>query len=154
MIYRKAVLADVEIIHTMVNDYAKEGRMLPRSRGSLYENIRDFLVAEEDAVLIGVGALHILWDNLAEIRTLAVQNGHMKGGVGKQIVHGLLKEAAELGISKVFTLTYQQLFFEKCGFTVINKDTLPQKVWTDCVNCPKFPNCDEICMVTDTGRLF
>jgi amino-acid N-acetyltransferase len=74
----------------------------------------------------------------------------MKGGVGKRIVHGLLKEAAGLGISKVFTLTYQQPFFEKCGFTVIDKNTLPQKVWTDCVNCPKFPNCDEICMVIDS----
>jgi amino-acid N-acetyltransferase len=149
MIYRKATLGDVEIIHSMVNDYANEGKMLPRSRSSLYENIRDFLVAEEDGQLLGVGALHVLWDNLAEIRTVAVHAGHMHNGIGKQLIEGLLKDAGTLGISRVFTLTYQQPFFEKCGFHVIDKDTLPQKVWTDCVNCPKFPNCDEICMVVN-----
>lgn len=152
MIYRKAILKDVEVIHLMANDYANEGKMLPRSLSSLYENIRDFLVAEEDGLLLGAGALHVLWDNLAEVRTVVVHAGHVRRGIGKRLVGGLLEEAKALGISKVFTLTYQQPFFEKCGFYVIDKETLPQKVWTDCVNCPKFPNCDEICMVTDSGE--
>jgi amino-acid N-acetyltransferase len=151
MIYRKAILRDVEIIHSMVNDYANDGKMLPRSLSSLYENIRDFLVAEEDGQLLGAGALHVLWDNLAEVRTVAVRAGHMHNGIGKRLVAGLLEDAQTLGISRVFTLTYQQAFFESCGFYVIDKETLPQKVWTDCLNCPKFPKCDEICMAVDSG---
>jgi amino-acid N-acetyltransferase len=135
----------------MVNDYAREGKMLPRPLSSLYENIRDFLVAEADGLLMGAGALHVLWDNLAEVRTVVVRAGHMNSGVGRRLVAGLLEDAKALGISRVFTLTYRQAFFEKCGFYVIDKETLPQKVWTDCLNCPKFPNCDEICMAVDSG---
>ena len=152
MIYRKAILSDVETIHFMVNEYATAGKMLPRSRGLLYECIRDFVVAEEEGKVVGAGALHVLWDDLAEIRTLAVHSEYNNLGVGKRIVRELLVEALSLGISKVFTLTYQRQFFEKCGFTVIDKDTLPQKVWTDCINCPKFPNCDEICMIIDANQ--
>ena len=149
MHYRKATLNDVENIHAMVNEYAAQGKMLPRSRNLLYECIRDFVVAEEDGKVIGAGALHILWEDLAEIRTLAVDPAYLNKGIGKRIVNDLIHEAHSLGASKIFTLTYQQIFFEKCGFRVIDKDNLPQKVWTDCVNCPKFPNCDEICMIID-----
>lgn len=144
---RKAKLSDVEAIHELVNYYAKQGLMLPRSRSSLYEFIRDYSVAEIDDEIVGVGALNILWVNLAEIRTLAIKEELLGKKIGKQLVDYLLTEAIELGIHRVFTLTYQIDFFEKCGFKEIDKDKMPQKIWKDCLNCPKFPNCDEVCMV-------
>lgn len=146
MIIRKAILPDVEKIYELVNYYADKGLMLPRSRSILYENIRDFVVIEKDGEIIGIGALHVLWNDLAELRTLAVKSNMVKQGIGKQIVEFILKEAKGLKIQKVFTLTYQSGFFEKLNFTIIDKETMPKKVWTDCINCPKFPNCNEICM--------
>lgn len=146
MVIRKAVLPDVEQMYEIVNYYASKGLMLSRSRSALYENIRDFFVIEQDGMIIGIGALHVLWSDLAELRTLAVKEGMVKQGIGRQIVEAILKEAKQLGLQKVFTLTYQPGFFEKMGFSVIPKETMPQKVWTDCINCPKFPNCNEICL--------
>ena len=146
LIIRKAVLPDVEEMFELVNYYADKGLMLPRSRSTLYENIRDFVIIEMDGEIIGIGALHVLWNDLAELRTLAVKSGKIKQGVGRQIVASILKEAKELKLQKVFTLTYQPGFFEKSGFTIIEKETMPHKVWTDCINCPKFPNCNEICL--------
>lgn len=146
MILRKALLEDVEKIYKLVNDYADRGLMLNRARSQLYENIRDFIVAEEDGAILGVGALHVMWVDLAEVRTLAVDPAHIKKGIGKKIVERLLEEGVALGIKKAFTLTYQPEFFRSCGFTEEGKEAMPQKVWTDCINCPKFPNCDEICM--------
>jgi len=143
---RKAILPDVEQMYEIVNYYANAGMMLPRSRSTLYENIRDFFVMEEAGEIIGIGALHVLWEDLAELRTLAVRNGMVKKGVGRQIVEHILEEAKELKLRKVFTLTYQPGFFEKMNFTLTEKETLPHKVWTDCINCPKFPNCNEICL--------
>lgn len=149
MIIRKAILPDVEEMFELVNYYADKGLMLPRSRSTLYENIRDFVVIEIDGEIIGIGALHVLWKDLAELRTLAVKDNMVKQGVGRQIVEFILKEAKELKIQKVFTLTYQPGFFEKLNFTIIEKETMPHKVWTDCINCPKFPNCNEICLEID-----
>ncbi|MEA4849595.1 MAG: N-acetyltransferase [Clostridiaceae bacterium] len=146
MIIRKAILPDVEEMYELVNYYANKGLMLPRSRSTLYENIRDFVIVEIDGQIIGIGALHVLWNSLAELRTLAVRSGMERQGFGKQIVESILKEARELKIQKVFTLTYQPGFFKKLGFSVIEKETMPHKVWTDCINCPKFPNCNEICL--------
>ncbi|HWR62195.1 MAG TPA: N-acetyltransferase [Clostridia bacterium] len=143
---RKAILPDVEQMYEIVNFYADKGMMLPRSRSTLYENIRDFFIMEYEGEIIGIGALHVLWKDLAELRTLAVKNGMIKKGVGRQIVEHILKEAKELKLQKVFTLTYQPGFFEKLDFTVIDKEAMPHKVWTDCINCPKFPNCNEICL--------
>jgi len=143
---RKAVLPDVEQMYEIVNFYADKGMMLPRSRSTLYENIRDFFIMDHDGEIVGIGALHVLWKDLAELRTLAVKDGMLKNGVGRQIVEHILKEAKELRLQKVFTLTYQPGFFEKLDFTVIDKETMPHKVWTDCINCPKFPNCNEICL--------
>lgn len=146
MIIRKAKLQDVEIMHQLVNKYADEGLMLSRPRNMFYENIRDFVVAEKEGKIVGTGALHITWSDLAEIRALAVQQGYTAQGVGRQMVEYCLNEAKDLGIPRVFTLTYQPGFFAKLGFVIVSKDNMPQKVWRECINCPKFPNCDEVCM--------
>ncbi len=146
MIIRKAILTDVEQMHVLVNYYADKGLMLSRSRSTLYENIRDFFVIEKEGEIIGIGALHVLWSDLAELRTLAVKEDMLKQGIGREITEAIIREAKELKVQKVFTLTYQPGFFEKLGFTVIAKETMPHKVWTDCINCPKFPNCNEICL--------
>lgn len=151
MIIRKAILPDVEEMFEIVHYYADKGLMLPRSRSTLYENIRDFVVIEADGEIIGIGALHVLWRDLAELRTLAVKEGSVKQGIGRRLVQHILQEAKELKLQKVFTLTYQPGFFEKLDFTVIDKETMPHKVWTDCINCPKFPNCNEICLEIAIG---
>jgi amino-acid N-acetyltransferase len=113
----------------------------------LYENIREFLVAIENNQIVAVAALHIIWRDLAEIRALAVSPEYTGKGIGKELVNNLIKDASDLGCYKVFALTYQTKFFESCGFHVVNKDEMPPKVWKECVNCIKFPNCDEIAMM-------
>jgi len=144
---RNAKLSDVEGMYELVNKYAGEGLMLSRPRSTFYENLRDFIVVESDAgELVGTGALHIMWVDLAEIRALAVQDNYKMKGIGRQMVEFFLQEAREMGIPGVFTLTYQPGFFMKLGFTVVEKEKMPQKFWKDCINCPKFPNCDEICL--------
>ena len=147
MNYRKATFKDTESIHRIVNDYAEQGLMLARSRNSIYESLRDFVVAEEKNEVVGVGALHLVWDGLAEIRALAVSPSIVRSGVGMTIVSILMKEAKELGVDTLFALTYQPGFFAKAGFSEVPKETLSQKVWKDCINCSKFPNCDEIAVV-------
>lgn len=151
MIYRKARISDVEAIHRLISYYAEKGLMLARPRTMLYEFIRDFTVAEDRGKIAGVGALHILWKDLAEIRALAVDPEYVNQGVGRELVETFKKEAWELGIPRVFTLTYQADFFAKCGFRVISKESLPHKVWKECINCPKFPNCDETAMIWESG---
>lgn len=146
---RKARLADAEAIHKLAFHYAKKGLILARSRSSIYEYIRNYSVMENDGEVVGIGALSILWDDLAEIRTLGVWENSAGQGIGKKLVDYFMNEAKELGIKKVFTLTYQTEFFEKCGFQVISKEHMPNKVWKDCLNCPKFPNCDEVLMVNE-----
>lgn len=146
MIIRKAMLQDVEAMHHLVNKYAEGGLMLSRSRNMFYENLRDFVVAEQDDEIVGTGALHIMWSDLAEVRALAVKEEIIGHGIGRKMVQYCLNEAKDLGIPKVFTLTYKPGFFEKLGFAIVSKDNMPQKVWRECINCPKFPNCDEICM--------
>lgn len=143
---RKANLKDAEIIHNLVNNYADQGLMLSRPRSMIYEYIRDFFVAEVEGDIVGAGGLHILWEDLAEVRALAVKDTMACQGIGRMIVEHCLEEARDLGLPKVFTLTYQPGFFEKLGFTVVSKENMPQKVWRECISCPKFPNCDEICM--------
>ncbi|MBR1697546.1 MAG: N-acetyltransferase [Anaerovibrio sp.] len=150
MIYRKAKFIDIEEIYELVNNYAEEGLMLARSRNALYESLRDMIVAiDEKDGIVGVGGLHITWEFMAEIRSLAVDPAHSRRGIGREIVHRLNEEGKELGLSQVFTLTYQEKFFEKCGFRVISKDELPHKIWKECIDCPKFPNCNEIAMLCE-----
>lgn len=144
---RKANISDVKQIQSIINAYAESGQMLPRSLNELYENLRDFSVYEENGSLAGVCALHISWDGLAEIRSLAVRQDRMGKSIGSGLVRRCVSEAAELGAERVFVLTYQADFFRKLGFTDVDKKELPHKIWTDCLNCVKFPNCDESALI-------
>lgn len=149
MIMRKAKISDVESIHTLITYYAEQDLMLARSRNMLYENLREFTVAEDQGQIVAAGSLHITWQDLAEIRAMAVTPDYKKKGIGRRLVSKFIEEARELEIPRIFALTYQDGFFAKCGFSIIDKDSLPQKVWKECVNCPKFPNCEEIAMIIE-----
>jgi amino-acid N-acetyltransferase len=151
---RKARMADVKGIHSLIAEYAKKGDMLPRSLTDIYENLRDYFVfLGDDGELVGSAAIHIMWEDLAEVRSLAVREGKMRRGVGTQLVESCISEAIMLGIARVFALTYKPEFFEKLGFRVVDKAELPQKIWADCLKCSKFPDCDEVALVADfSGR--
>lgn len=140
---RKAKITDIKQIHKFVNEFAKKEEMLPRALNELYEGIRDFFVYEEDGIIKGVCALRILWEDLAEIRSLAVREEYQRLGIGKSLIKRCLKDAKDIGIKRVFALTYQPEFFKKLGFIEIDKAKLPHKIWGDCLKCPKFPECDE-----------
>lgn len=144
---RKARIADLKEVQKLINEFARREEMIPRSINELYEHIRDFIVAEENGRITGVCALHVLWEDLAEVRSLAVRKEYQKMGVGKKLVKRCIVEAGTLGIKRVFVLTYQPLFFKKLGFVDIDKASLPQKIWGDCVRCPKFPECDEHALI-------
>ena len=146
---RKAKISDVKEIQKMVEVYAQKGEMLPRSLSELYDNLRDFFVYEEEGEVAGVCALHISWDDLAEVRSLVVAERHIRKGIGKKLVTACVDEAREFVIKRVFALTYQRAFFEKLGFHEVDKAQLPHKIWGDCIKCSKFPDCDEIAMVKE-----
>lgn len=146
---RKAVAGDIKVIHRLVNEFARRQEMLPRSLNELYENIRDFFVYEEDGAIKGVCAVHVLWEDLAEIKSLAVRTEFQRKGVGRALVKRCLKEVKRLGIRRVFALTYQPEFFRKLGFKDIDKSALPQKIWGDCIHCPRFPECDEFALIIE-----
>ncbi|MFS0645949.1 N-acetyltransferase [Siminovitchia sp. 179-K 8D1 HS] len=143
---RKAALKDIDQVYRLVNKYAKEELLLPRTRESLILNIQSIFVASEDEEVLGVACLAILGHDLAEIRSLAVSEKAQGRGIGKMLVEEIIEETKKIGISKLISLTYQVVFFEKCGFKIIEKTEMPQKVWTDCIHCPKFPACDEVAM--------
>ncbi len=151
---RKARMSDVKGIHGLIAEYARKGDMLPRSLADIYENLRDYFIFEDDdGELVGSAAIHIMWEDLAEVRSLAVRDGKMRRGIGTQLVESCISEAIVLGIGRVFALTYKPEFFEKLGFHVVDKAELPQKIWTDCLKCSKFPDCDEVALVADfSGR--
>jgi amino-acid N-acetyltransferase len=151
---RKARMSDVKGIHQLIADYAKKGDMLPRSLADIYENLRDYFVfLDDDGELVGSAAIHIMWEDLAEVRSLAVREGRMRRGVGTKLVESCISEAIVLGIARVFALTYKPEFFEKLGFHIVDKAELPQKIWADCLKCSKFPDCDEVALVADfSGR--
>jgi amino-acid N-acetyltransferase len=144
---RKAALSDVKAIQSLINQYAETGQMLPRTLNEIYEHLRDFHLYEGNGVLSGVCALHVSWDGIAEIRSLAVRQDMLKRGIGTELVKKCLAEAAELQVKRVFVLTYQADFFRKLGFADVDKKELPHKIWTDCLNCVKFPNCDESALI-------
>lgn len=143
---RKAILQDARQIHQLLLAYAKDGLVLSRSLMEIFEAIRDFYVFVENEQVVGAAALNICWEDLAEVRSLVVHENSGGRGIGKHLVEACLSEARQLGIGRVFALTYQQTFFEKLGFQVIEKSELPQKIWGDCIKCAKFPECDEIAM--------
>lgn len=139
---RKAKISDIKAIHRIINESAKRQEMLPRSLSNLYEHVRDFIVFGDES-LKGLCALHVCWEEMAEIRSLVVDKQYRMRGIGDSLIKQALKEARSLGIKKVFALTYAPDFFERFGFTEIDKTELPHKIWGDCLNCPKFPDCDE-----------
>jgi len=147
---RRATIADAEQIQRLINQFADQGRLLPRSLSEIYDHLRDFHVYEgQDHAIEGVCALHICWEDLAEIRSLAVATEARKNGIGMKLVEACLEEARQLGVKQVFVLTYIPPYFERTGFQVTDKSTLPHKIWADCIRCVKFPNCDEIAMILD-----
>ena len=146
---RKATVADVKKIQKLVNFYAKKERMLPRSLNELYENIRDFFVYVEDKKIYGCCALHVDWEDLAEIKSLAVDKQRCGKGIGKKLLDECLKDAKKLKVRKVFALTYIPEFFEAFGFGIVDKKELPHKIWSECIRCMYFPNCKEIAMVKE-----
>jgi len=142
--FRKAIIGDVGRIQALVNHYASKETMLGLSLSEIYDQIRDFTVAEGPRrSLSGVCALHVIWDDLAEVRSLAVEPKIRRRGIGRSLVEHCLEEARGLQIPKVFALTYQAEFFRRIGFERVDKAELPHKVWRDCLKCTKFPNCDE-----------
>jgi len=147
---RKARMGDVKAIQKLIAEYARKGDMLPRSLSEIYENLRDYFVYVEDGgEVIGSAAVHLMWEDLAEVRSLAVRDDRMGRGVGTQMVEACISEAIVLGITRVFALTYKPVFFEKLGFKQVDKSELPHKIWSDCLKCSKFPDCDEVALVAD-----
>jgi amino-acid N-acetyltransferase len=148
---RKAKISDLRQAHKLINEYAKKEEMIPRSLSELYEDVRDFIVCECDGNVRGVCALHVMWEDLAEIRSLVVEKEYQKMGMGRNLIKHCLKEAKMLGIQKVFALTYYPEFFRKLGFADVDKSSLPQKIWGDCLRCPRFPECDEFAVIIEMG---
>lgn len=144
---RKANIKDVEKIWKLVNSYADKRIMLPRSLSELYENLRDFYVFIDKNNLVGCGALHITWEDYGEILSLAVEPAMTRKGIGSKLLIACEEEAKKLGLNKLITLTYVPEFFESHGFVRVKKSTLPHKIWSMCIKCPKFPECDEIPLV-------
>jgi amino-acid N-acetyltransferase len=146
---RPATAQDVKQMHALINHYAKEREMLPRSLNSIYENLQEYLVAMDGKKLAGCCALHVSWEDLAEVKALAVDQNTRGKGVGTKMVLACHKNALKLGIHKVFCLTYRPGFFEKLGYKQISRDELPHKVWGECINCPHFPDCGEVPLIVD-----
>jgi amino-acid N-acetyltransferase len=146
---RKARIGDVKEIQKLLTSYASRGEMLSRSLSELYDSLRDFYIFEADGKVLGTSALHIVWEDLAEVRSVAVAEDAGRRGIGSQVVGACLDEARALGLKRLFCLTYKPDFFAKFGFVVVDKSELPHKVWGDCIKCVKFPDCDEIAMILD-----
>jgi amino-acid N-acetyltransferase len=144
-----AAVSDARAIHELVNSFARTGEMLPRTMAEIYENLRDFSVIRDGDGIVACGALHIMWEDLAEIRSLAVRRDRQSQGLGARLVRSHLDEARSLGLSTAFALTYRPAFFERLGFEQADVMTLPRKVWNECYRCPKFPSCNEVAVVLD-----
>jgi amino-acid N-acetyltransferase len=154
LIYRRAKPTDARAIVNLIQHYSAKGVMLPRPYAQILEKIRDFVVAVEDesAVIRGIVALHVVGEDLAEIRSLAVDETCQGQGVGRKMLDFCLSDAKDLDLQRVFALTYQTEFFTKLGFLKVEKLTLPQKIWGDCVHCAKFSDCDEIAMLLTLSK--
>ena len=159
---RNVRMGDVKAVYDLLAHFARQELLLARSLSSLYDQLRDFKVytitddsqksgGQPKEIIAGAGALHVCWENLAEVRSLVVADHHQGKGIGSALVQACLDEAELLGITRVFTLTYQADFFEKFGFKPIDKSELPHKVWSDCLQCPKFPDCNEEALIWEKG---
>ena len=149
---RRARIIDVRPMHKLLGVFAEKRELLPRAISELYENLQQFHVAEDRGRLVGCCSLAVQWDNLAEVKALAVDPDHQGRGIGRKLVDACLRDARLLGVTKVFALTMKDGFFTKIGFDRVVKNALPHKVWTECVRCPYFPDtCVEIAMVMNLG---
>ncbi len=153
IIIRSAKVTDAKQIHKLVEFFADNKEMLHRSLNSIYENIQEYVVAEESEgnskKIIGCGALHVSWDDLAEIKALAVDKNYARKGIGRQIVTTLEQNALKLDIFTTFALSFKPSFFERLGYEIISKEVLPQKIWSECINCHLFPDCGEVPLIKD-----
>jgi amino-acid N-acetyltransferase len=150
VVVRKAVIGDVKSIHTLLNRYGDKGLLLQRSLSELYDHLRDYFIIEASGSkqqIAGVVGLHICWEDLAEIKALAIEESVQGRGLGARLVEACFEEARALGLKKVFALTYIPEFFERLGFQQVDKSVLPHKIWADCLKCPKFPDCDEVALM-------
>jgi amino-acid N-acetyltransferase len=143
----KARISDVVQMHELINYFADKGEMLARPLSEIYENIRDYFVVRQGERVIACAALRVMWSDLAEIKSVAVAEGSQGEGLGDRLVTACLDEAKKLGMPTVFCLTYKPAFFERHGFSRLDKMELPHKVWGECYRCPKFPNCDEVALI-------
>jgi amino-acid N-acetyltransferase len=148
---RKAKITDVREIQKLIEISAKKGEMLSRSLSELYDNLRDYYVFHEEGreMIIGTCAMHICWEDLAEVRSLVVREECERRGIGTKLIEACLSEAISLGLYRMFALTYKPNFFLKFGFKVVDKAKLPHKIWADCVRCVKFPECDEVAVLLE-----
>jgi amino-acid N-acetyltransferase len=143
----RARVSDANSMHQMISHFADKGEMLPRALSEIYEDIRDYFVVRKRGRVMACAALHVAWVDLAEIRSLAVDEQVQNQRIGSVLVQACLEEARELGIPRVFCLVRKPAFFEKHGFQLIDKTELPHKVWAECYRCPKFPDCDEVALI-------
>jgi len=150
---QKPKIADAREIQRLVNTFADEGKLIPRSLSDIYDYWRDFVIFKKPGnPLAGVCALHIYWADLAEIRSLAVATVEQGKGIGEHLIRACIQEAQELEIPQLFVLTYIPSYFERFGFRVVDKSALPQKIWRDCIKCVKFPDCDETALILSLHR--
>jgi len=148
---RTAKISDVNAIYALINHYAERDRMLFRSMADIYENLQAFFIADVGGAVVGCCALQVIWSDLGEIKSLAVKKENAGRGIGKMLMNSALKYAKEIGLKKVFALTMEKDFFKKLGFKVVDKNSLPMKVWSDCAKCPKQNSCDEIAVIKRLG---
>jgi amino-acid N-acetyltransferase len=143
----RAKVGDASSVHRLISRFADKGEVLPRALSEIYDGIRDYFVVRKGSRVVACAALHVTWVDLAEIRSLAVDEQEQKQRIGSLLVQACIDEAKELGIPKVFCLVRKPAFFKRHGFQLIDKTELPQKVWAECYHCPKFPNCDEVALI-------
>lgn len=143
----RARVGDASSVHRLISRFADKGEVLPRALSEIYDGIRDYFIVRKGDRVVACAALHVTWVDLAEIRSLAVDEQEQKQKIGSLLVQACIDEAKELGIPKIFCLVRRPAFFERHGFQLIDKTELPQKVWAECFRCPKFPNCDEVALI-------
>ena len=149
---RNAKISDVPAINALIGSYAEVDRMLFRSLADIYENLQTFIVAELDSKIVGCCALEVIWSDLAEIKSLAIDGAYKGKGIGNKLVAAAVEQGVKLGVPRVFALTLEPAFFEKSGFAIVEKEALPMKVWSDCARCPKQQHCDEIAVIKTVSR--
>jgi amino-acid N-acetyltransferase len=151
-VLRKARISDVKNIHRMINASSGKGEILPRSLMDIYGSLRDFFVFFDESryAVVGICAMNIIWENLAEIRSLCVEEEYRKRGIGKKLVEACISEAITLQLFRIFTLTSRPDFFAQLGFQEVAMSTLSEKIWSDCFRCSKYPDyCDEVAMIIE-----